>query len=128
MELENDLRKLRWNAPPGDLRARILRDAHAGGSRTRIILPWLATIERHWLYPGRVPATALLVAWLVIVSFRFTTPESLLPVSGPMRRLTDEDLARIESQRAQLFAELRRAEQDEHSASPTQLGLLSPRS
>jgi len=125
MEFENDLRKLRWNAPPAGLRAHVLRDARAA-SRARLIPPWFATLERHWLYPGRAPVTALVVVWLVILSFRFTTPASLLPGSLTTVHLSEEDMARIEFQRAQLFAELRRDESESSSLPPSTV--LPPRS
>lgn len=125
MEFEDDLRKLRWTAPAPGLRGRILRDArHA--ARARFIPPWFAALERHWLYPGRAPAMALIVVWLLIASFRFTTPASLLPHSISSLHLSDDDLARIEFQRAQLLAELRRDESEPPSLPP--LNALPPRS
>jgi hypothetical protein len=125
MEFETDLQKLRWAAPPPGLRTRVLREAREG-VRARSVAPWFAALERHWLYPGRVPAMALVLVWLVIVSFRFTTPASLLPGVGSYSHLSEDDLVRIEFQRAQLFAELRRDEAD--FSSPPSTNLLPPRS
>ena len=126
MDLENDLQRLRWATAPAGLRSRVLRDARHL-ERTRIVPPWVAALERHWLYPGRVPATALVVLWLAILSFRFTTPASFLPGPVSSAHLSEDDLARIELQRAQLFAELRRDE-TEPSPVPPPSNALPPRS
>jgi hypothetical protein len=123
MELEDDLRKLRWGAPPPELRGRVLRDARAAG-RVRLVPPWFASLECHWLYPGRIPAAAVVALWLVILSLRVTTPVSLLP--GPVSHLSDADMARIEIQRAELLAALR--EDDFAPRQPPQPGRLSPQS
>jgi hypothetical protein len=126
MELEPELRDLRWATAPPALRQRILRDARAA-RRPSLVPPWLAAVERHWLYPGRTPAVAIVVAWLLIASLRFTTPVSSPPFGGPIPHLTDEDMARIEMDRTRLLAELRRVEDEPANAAP-QPALLSPRS
>jgi hypothetical protein len=123
MEFEDDLRKLRWAVPPPDLRGRVLRDARAAG-RMRLVPPWFASLERHWLYPGRIPAAAVVAVWIVILSLRVTTPVSFLP--GPVSHLSDEDMARIEIQSAELLAALR--EDDFAPRQPPQPGLFPPRS
>jgi hypothetical protein len=123
MELEDDLRKLHWAAPGPDLRARVLRDARVAG-RLRLVPPWLAALERHWLYPGRIPAGGVLALWLVILSLHVTTPTSLLPRS--VSRLSDDDMTRLEIQRAELLAALR--EDDFAPHQPRQPGVLPPRS
>jgi hypothetical protein len=106
MELEDDLRRLRWTGPPPDLRGRVLREARAP-SRSRLVPPWFAALERHWLYPGRWAAGAVAAAWILILSLRVATPAYLLPDPKSLSRLTPEDMARYEVQRAQLMAELR---------------------
>jgi hypothetical protein len=105
MELEDDLRRLRWANPPPELRARILREARAP-SRSRLIPPWFAALERHWLYPGRLAAGALATAWILIISLRAATPAYLLPNPKSLSHLSEEDMARYEVQHAQLMAEL----------------------
>lgn len=131
MELEDELRQMRLATAPASLRSRVLRDA-LEATRTRVVPPWFAVLERHWLYPGRGPVTALVVLWLVIASLRFTTPASLLPGTMSGIHLSDDDLARIEVQRAQLFAELRRCDDDASALPPReplqQPGVLPPRS
>jgi hypothetical protein len=118
MEFEHDLKKLRWAAPRPGLRTRILRDARTA-AQTRVGPPWFTALERHWLYPGRVPVAAVVALWLLIASFCFTTPASLLPGSPFLSPLSEDDLVRIESERARLFAELCRNEADAPSLPPS---------
>lgn len=123
MELENDLRALRFAAPPVGLRARILRDARQP-VRSTLIPPWFATIERHWLYPGCAPATALVLVWLVIASLRFTTPTALFPTSASTIHINPDDFARLEIERSRILAEL----QADQPRPPDPLLILPPRS
>jgi hypothetical protein len=126
MDFEDELRKLNWSLPQTTLRVRVLRDAHAARRSSRIIPPWFAAFERHWLYPGRIPTGTLVAAWLLILLLRVSTPASLLPHGGPIRPLSREDFARLRLERAQLFVELRR-ETDDLDAAPSS-GVLPPRS
>lgn len=126
MELEDDLRKLRLGGAPAALRARILREARTH-PRSSLVPPWFAALERHWLYPGRVPVMALAAAWLVIASLRFATPATLLPGESHLVPLTNQDLARFEYQRGELLTTLRELE-DEPLFPSRQPNLLPPRS
>ncbi len=105
MELEDDLRKLRFNEAPAALRARILRDAR-DARQASLLPPWFIALERHWLYPGRRPAAATLVAWLIIASLRFGTPASLAADSHAISTLNEDQLVQFERDNARLLAEL----------------------
>jgi hypothetical protein len=126
MELEDDLKRLRFAEAPTALRRRILHAAEAAARPRSLVPPWIAAIERHWLYPGRKPALALALAWLLIASLRFSTPARLLPGGGRAVPLTQQDIARFEYQRGELLAALRELE-NEPPSPPNQPNPFPPR-